>query len=134
MYGNNRRDFGGEGPSSPVKVGDEFDTVVEAVGEKGDGVCKKDGFVVFVPGVKQGDQVRVRVTKVLRKVGFGEVVGTSERSDDSSQENQDSQDNQDADMSGDASEQNLEEPKEDSEDFGEEPEEAPQDSDEEKKE
>ena len=47
---------------------------IDAVGEKGDGIAKKDGFVLFVPGVKQGDRVRIRVTKVLRKVGFAEVV------------------------------------------------------------
>jgi predicted RNA-binding protein with TRAM domain len=58
-----------------VKVGDEIEVTIEAVGEKGDGIAKKDGFVLFVPGVKQGDRVRIRVTKVLRKVGFAEVVG-----------------------------------------------------------
>ncbi|MBN2112180.1 TRAM domain-containing protein [Candidatus Woesearchaeota archaeon] len=59
----------------PVNVGDELDVKIEAVGEKGDGIAKKDGFVLFVPGVKEGDEVRVRVTKVLRRVGFAEVVG-----------------------------------------------------------
>ena len=59
----------------PVEVGEELDVKIEAVGEKGDGIAKKDGFVLFIPGVKEGDEVRVRVTKVLRKVGFAEVVG-----------------------------------------------------------
>lgn len=59
-----------------MKVGDEIEVTIEAVGEKGDGIAKKDGFVLFVPGVKQGQQVRIRVTKVLRKVGFAEVVGS----------------------------------------------------------
>ena len=54
--------------------GDVFETVVEAVGEKGDGVCKKDGFVIFVPGVNKGDKIKVRVTKSFCKIGFGEVV------------------------------------------------------------
>ncbi|MEM4239661.1 MAG: TRAM domain-containing protein [Candidatus Woesearchaeota archaeon] len=58
-----------------MKVGDELEVTIEAVGEKGDGIAKKDGFVLFVPGVKQGDKVRIRITKVLRKVGFAEVVG-----------------------------------------------------------
>ncbi len=60
---------------APVKVGDELDVKIEAVGEKGDGIAKKDGFVLFVPGAKQGDEVRIRVTRVLQKVGFAEVVG-----------------------------------------------------------
>ena len=60
---------------APVKVGDELDVKIEAVGEKGDGIAKKDGFVLFVSGTKQGDEVRIRVTRVLQKVGFAEVVG-----------------------------------------------------------
>ncbi len=60
---------------APVKVGDELDVTIEAVGAKGDGIAKKDGFVLFVPGVQKGDNVRIRITRVLRKVGFAEVVG-----------------------------------------------------------
>jgi len=52
----------------PVKVGDEIEVTIEAVGAKGDGVAKKDGFVLFVPGVQEGDNVRIRVTRVLRSV------------------------------------------------------------------
>lgn len=63
---------------APVKVGDEIDVKIEAVGEKGDGIAKKDGFVLFVPNTKEGQDVKIRVTKVLRKVGFAEVVGESE--------------------------------------------------------
>ena len=81
MYGSNRsrEDFGDRPRQSfaPVKVGDELDVTIEAVGEKGDGICKKKGFVLFVPNTKQGDNVKIRVTKVLRKVGFAEVIGPS---------------------------------------------------------
>lgn len=77
MYGNQGRGprrFGGGGPPAPVKVGEELEVTIEAVGEKGDGIAKKNGFVLFIPNVKEGDVVRVKVTKVLRKVGFAEVV------------------------------------------------------------
>ena len=60
---------------APVKVGDELDVKIEATGSKGDGIAKKDGFVLFVAGTKEGDEVRVRVTRVIQKVGFAEVVG-----------------------------------------------------------
>ena len=73
-----RRSFGGnrrEGGFSPVKVGEEMDVKIEAVGAQGDGIAKKNGFVLFVPGTKEGDTVRVRITKVFRKMGFAEVVG-----------------------------------------------------------
>ena len=65
-------------------MGDELNVKIEAVGEKGDGIAKKDGFVLFVPSTKEGDEVRIRVTRVLQKVGFAEVVG--EKSGDDSNE------------------------------------------------
>ncbi len=60
---------------APIKVGDEVDVKIEGIGEKGDGIAKKDGFVIFVPNVKEGDEVKIKVTRVLRRVGFAEVVG-----------------------------------------------------------
>jgi len=85
MYKGNRGYAPHDGAGfAPVKVGEEFDVKIEAVGEKGDGIARKQGFVLFVPNTKQGDEVRIRVTKVLRKVGFAEVVESKEGS--SSQE------------------------------------------------
>jgi len=78
MDGYSGGGFGSRDGNVPVQVGDELDVKIEAVGEKGDGIAKKDGFVLFVPGVKEGDEVRIRVTKVLSKVGFAEVVGESQ--------------------------------------------------------
>lgn len=85
---------------APVKVGDELDVKIEHVGAKGDGIAKKDGFVLFVPGTKEGDEVKIRVTRVLQKVGFAEVAGskgsseasgeTEEESYESSQETESS--------------------------------------------
>lgn len=68
----------GGGFKPPVEVGEEIDVVIEAVGEKGDGIAKKNGFVLFIPNVKEGDKVRVKVNKVLQKVGFADVVGPAE--------------------------------------------------------
>ena len=104
---------------APVKVGDELDVKIEAVGEKGDGIAKKDGFVLFVPSTKQGDNVRIRVTRVLQKVGFAEVVGQAsgeptsssdqgEQQEESYSEENQSQESTDQDFSG-----------QDSENFGE---------------
>ena len=80
MYGN--RDGGfrprGMGGFAPVRVGEEIDVKIEAVGEKGDGIARKKGFVLFVPNTKEGDEVRIKVTKVLRKVGFAEVIGQAQ--------------------------------------------------------
>jgi len=54
----------------PVEVDDEFDVTIVNNGEKGDGVARIDGFIVFVPGTKKGQKVRIKITRVLPKVGF----------------------------------------------------------------
>jgi len=104
----------------PVQVGDELDVKIEAVGEKGDGIAKKDGFVLFVPNVREGDEVRIKVTKVLRKVGFAEVVGEGEAKPEAEEESQETTEEEPKE------EQELDQEEapaseEDSEDFGEEP-------------
>ncbi len=58
----------------PVSEGEKHTAFVENVGEKGDGILRINGFVVFVPGVKKGDYIRIKITKVLAKVAFGELV------------------------------------------------------------
>ena len=74
-YGGNSGGGYQERSTAPVNVGDELDVRIEAVGEKGDGIARKRGFVLFVPNTKEGDEVHIKVTKVLRKVGFAENMG-----------------------------------------------------------
>ncbi len=59
----------------PVAQGEELDVRIESVGEKGDGIAKKRGFVIFVPKAEKGKELRIRVTKVLKNVSFAEVIG-----------------------------------------------------------
>lgn len=59
---------------SPLNVGDTYDVSIEDVGREGDGIARVEGFVVFVPSTKKGDNVKIKITKVSRRVGFGEVV------------------------------------------------------------
>ena len=42
----------------PVKEGEVYTGSVDSVGEKGDGVVRIKGFVVFVPGVQKGDYIK----------------------------------------------------------------------------
>ncbi len=101
------RDFGNRGFMAPVKVGDEIEVKIEAVGEKGDGIAKKDGFVLFIPNAKEGDVVKIKVTKVLRRVGFAEIVGEGSAPAEETPKDE-------------AAPEEAEAPVEDSEDFGEE--------------
>jgi predicted RNA-binding protein with TRAM domain len=68
-YSGERREV-----SSPLNVGDTHDVKIEDVGREGDGIARVEGFVVFVPNTKKGDSVKIRITKVSRRVGFAEVV------------------------------------------------------------
>lgn len=72
----NENRFGGV---APVREGEEYDVKIEAVGEKGDGIARVKGFVLFIASTKAGDEVRIRITKVLAKVGFAEVTGKIEK-------------------------------------------------------
>lgn len=58
----------------PVKVGDEVEVKVEAVASKGDGIAKKDGFVIFIKGAKEGDTIKVRITDVKARFAIGEII------------------------------------------------------------
>src|SRR3989344_7398293 len=60
---------------APIKEGDEIEIAIESVGEKGDGIGRVKGFVVFIPGAQQGQTIKVRITKVLKKFAFGEISG-----------------------------------------------------------
>src|SRR3989344_4494865 len=109
---------------APVKVGDEIDVKIEAVGEKGDGIAKKEGFVLFVPNTKEGQEVRIRVTRVLRNVGFAEVAGEAGSAPEQSEEagSEEQQEEGTSDMPEENKEPESQE--EDTEDFGEEMEEG----------
>ena len=117
---------------APVKEGDELEVKIEAVGEKGDGIAKVDGFVLFVPKTKEGEVVKVRVTRVLKNVGFAEKIseGEAPAEEEAAPEGEASEEEQ-TEEEAPAEEEPAEEekkkevaeeeaPAEDTEDFGEE--------------
>tara|TARA_Y100000310_G_C20085943_1_gene536049 strand:+ start:132 stop:524 length:393 start_codon:yes stop_codon:yes gene_type:complete len=117
--------------NSPVREGEELEVTIEAVGAKGDGIAKKNGFVLFIPNTKEGDNVKIRVTKVFRKVGFAEVVGEGQPqaegeakeeeqpSEKAAEPEQEGKEEQPAEE-GEAAEPEATEEAKDTEDFGEE--------------
>jgi predicted RNA-binding protein with TRAM domain len=66
--------FSNREKSAPVVTGETYDVSIEALAKQGDGIAKVEGFVIFVPGTKVGDKVKIKVNKVLRKFAFGEKV------------------------------------------------------------
>jgi predicted RNA-binding protein with TRAM domain len=64
-----------QGPkTAPIEEGEEYDVKIEDVGKEGDGITRIEGFVVFVPDTKAGDEVRVRIVSVRKRFGFAEKV------------------------------------------------------------
>ena len=119
---------------APVKEGEELVVKIEAVGAKGDGIAKKEGFVLFVPNAKEGDEVKVKVSRVLRNVGFADIVGkgaaapeeepAKEATEESSEEVAEEQPSEEGKKTKEKKKKTKEEPAEetpeDTEDFGEE--------------
>ena len=68
-----------ENRTAPVKEGEQYEVHIDSVGGKGDGIARVKGFVLFVANTKEGDFVKVKVTKVLEKVGFAELVKQLEK-------------------------------------------------------
>jgi len=58
--------------AAPVRTGEELELRVDSLAYGGNGVARRDGFVVFVRRGLPGDTVRARVTKVKR--GFAEAT------------------------------------------------------------
>jgi translation initiation factor 2 subunit 2 len=61
-----RRVLAPEKPKLPVEVGQVYRLTIEDVGRRGDGVAKKEGFVIFVTGAStRGQSINAKITKVL---------------------------------------------------------------------
>lgn len=69
-----RQENGDRSRAVPVEVGKEYDVTISEVGSRGDGIARIDGFVVFVAGASEGQDVRVRITRVSRSSAQAEIV------------------------------------------------------------
>ena len=58
----------------PIKAGEEYEVKIEAIGDKGDGIAKIQGFVVFIPKVEMDEHYKVRIKRVVKKCAFAEVL------------------------------------------------------------
>jgi predicted RNA-binding protein with TRAM domain len=68
-HGSNRR-YRSSGPlfqSSPVKENQELEVTIDDIGSRGDGIARIQSFLIFVPGGKIGERVRVRILSVSGK-------------------------------------------------------------------
>jgi predicted RNA-binding protein with TRAM domain len=67
------RETGGFAPK-PVEVGKEYEVEVQEVSRRGEGIARIEGLVIFIPNAKQGEHVKVKVTRISRRFAEAEVV------------------------------------------------------------
>lgn len=65
--------FRREAYDAPVSEGTSYDVTIEDIAREGDGIARIQGFVVFVPGTKVGDSVKIKVDKVMRRFAIASV-------------------------------------------------------------
>jgi len=53
--------------NSPVSAGDIHNVAIDGIAREGDGIARVQGFVIFVPGTKVGDHVKIKIERVMRK-------------------------------------------------------------------
>jgi predicted RNA-binding protein with TRAM domain len=73
-YGGRRQsNFGGH---KPVEIGKEYNVQVTERSDRGDGIARIQGFVIFVKNGKVGDKVKVKVkvTSVGNRFAIAEFV------------------------------------------------------------
>ena len=58
----------------PVEVDKEYEARIEDISRRGDGIAKIEGFIIFVPNTKRGEQVKFKVTRVGNRFAIGELV------------------------------------------------------------
>ncbi len=66
--------FREESRSVPIEEGEVYDVTIQDIARQGDGIARIEGFVVFVPNTSVGDEVQIKVEKVLPKFAFASVV------------------------------------------------------------
>ena len=63
-----------ESAVKPVEVGKEYKVRVIDRSERGEGVARIEGFIVFIRGAKPGEEITVRITNVGARAATGEIV------------------------------------------------------------
>ena len=59
----------------PVSVGEEHEVDIIEMSRRGDaGVAKIEGLIIFVPGTRPGQHVKIRIVRVGRNYAIGETI------------------------------------------------------------
>lgn len=77
-YERRGRRFDSRLQPKPVEIGKEYDVEIEETSRRGEGIARIKGLVCFVPNAKQGEHIKIRITRISRRFAEAEVVGKTE--------------------------------------------------------
>jgi len=60
--------------SEKIEEGNIYELMIQDIGREGDGMAKKGGYTIYVPGTTKGDKVKVRINNTTGNLAFGTVV------------------------------------------------------------
>ena len=63
-----------KGTTPPIQINDTLKVTITAVGKKGDGIAKKDGYTIIVPRAKLNKTYTIKITKALLNYSFSEIL------------------------------------------------------------
>ncbi|MFH1443123.1 MAG: TRAM domain-containing protein [Candidatus Micrarchaeota archaeon] len=61
-----------------MKSGEEYDVEITDIAAKGDGICKIQGFIIFVPGTSKGERCRIRINEVRNRFAIAQKSGEAQ--------------------------------------------------------
>jgi predicted RNA-binding protein with TRAM domain len=69
-----RRSYGGSFKPCPVEMGKEYEVDITETSRQGEGIARIQGFVIFVANAKPRDHVKIKITRIGRRVANAEIV------------------------------------------------------------
>jgi translation initiation factor 2 subunit 2 len=57
-----------------LEEGKVYEVMIQDIGRKGDGIAKKDKYIIYVPGTAKGSIVKITIEKIAGTVAFARVV------------------------------------------------------------
>ncbi len=60
-------------------MGKEYDVTISEISRRGDGIAKIEGFIIFVPDAKVGQQTRIKIVHIGNRFANGQIVEAVEK-------------------------------------------------------
>lgn len=59
---------------APLVEGKTYEVMIQDIGKKGDGIAKKDRYIIYVPGTAKGSIVKVKIEKITGSIAFASLA------------------------------------------------------------